>query len=148
MPQPDHAVAERARADHAPMAEMNTTPLIDVLLVLLIMFVITIPVATHSVDMDLPRDCADCPAVDPTVNRLTIDGADRLAWNGSIVGESQLAALLVAARDLPQEPELQFEPAASASYRASARVLRLVERSGVTRFGFVGNAKYRTFGAR
>lgn len=148
MPQPDHAVAERARADHAPMAEMNTTPLIDVLLVLLIMFVITIPVATHSVDMDLPRDCADCPAVDPTVNRLTIDGADRLAWNGSIVGESQLAALLVAARDLPQEPELQFEPAASASYQASARVLRLVERSGVTRFGFVGNEKYRTFGAR
>ncbi|MEC9068409.1 MAG: biopolymer transporter ExbD [Pseudomonadota bacterium] len=127
------------------MAERNTKPLIDVLLVLLIMFVITIPVATHSVDMDLPRDCA---AVDPTVNRLTIDGVDRLAWNGSIVGESHLAALLVAARDLPQERELRFEPAASASYRASARVLRLVERSGVTRFGFVGNEKYRTFGAR
>ena len=131
-----------------PLGEMNTTPLIDVMLVLLIMFVITIPVATHSVDVDLPSECDTCPDVDLLKNKLVVDVDDRLLWNGAFVSERQLGALLIESRDMPTEPELQFEPAARASYQASARALRLIEASGVTRFGFVGNERYRTFASR
>lgn len=134
--------------DSAPIGEINTTPLIDVMLVLLIMFVITIPVATHSVEIDLPRECGDCPPTDPVRNKLSIDASDRLLWNGAGVDEPQLAALLAATRAMAVEPELQFEPAARASYRASARTLRLIQMSGVSRFGFVGNEKYRTLAQR
>ena len=130
------------------MGEINTTPLIDVMPVLLIMFVITIPAATHSIDVDLPSDCSDCPATDTIKNRITIDTSDRMLWNGTPVSERQLGALLVQTREMPVEPELQFEPAAMAGYAASARVLRLIELSGVSKFGFVGNEKYRTFAQR
>lgn len=114
------------------------------MLVLLIMFVITIPVATHSVEIDLPRECSDCPPTDPIRNKLSIDASDRLSWNGTGVDERQLAAT----RAMAVEPELQFEPAARASYRVSARTLRLIQMSGVSRFGFVGNEKYRTLAQR
>ena len=136
------------KPDPQPIGEINTTPLIDVMLVLLIMFVITIPASTHSVVVDLPRDCRVCPPVNALKNKLAIDGADRLLWNGTPVSEAQLGALLVESREMPTEPELQFEPAAPASYDASARALRLIEASGVSKFGFVGNEKYRTFAAR
>lgn len=133
------------KVESGPMAEMNTTPLIDVMLVLLIMFIITIPLATHAVEVDLPRDCSGCPTPDQISNKVVIDGADRVLWNGTPVTQRQLAALLQQTRDLPTEPELQFEPAATASYAASARTLNTIERSGVTRFGFVGNERYRQF---
>lgn len=128
-----------------PMGEMNTTPLIDVMLVLLIMFIITIPVATHSVAIDLPTDCPGCPAPDRVANKIVIDEGDRLLWNGTPIADEQLAPLLAQTLLLPVEPELQFEPAARASYAASARALGVIEASGVTRFGFVGNERYRTF---
>lgn len=131
-----------------PMSEMNTTPLIDVMLVLLIMFVITIPAATHSVDIDVGiSECLDCP-LDPVKNRVVIDGDDTVRWNDKPVTQSQLAALLQQTRALPVEPELQFEPDANASYNSSARTLATIEASGVTRFGFVGNERYRQFAAR
>lgn len=128
-----------------PMAEMNTTPLIDVLLVLLIMLIITIPVATHSVEIDLPRDCRDCPSLGSVKNKIVIDPADRVLWNGAPVARNQLAALLQQTRDLPVEPELQFEPDANASYALSAQTLNIIKASGVTKFGFVGNERYRSF---
>lgn len=127
------------------MAEMNTTPLIDVMLVLLIMFVITIPVATHSVDIDLPGDCADCPPTDPVRNKIVVDASDTILWNGEPVREGQLAALLRQTTQLPIEPELQFEPEAFASYETSARTMNVIKTSGVTKFGFVGNERYRNF---
>ena len=131
-----------------PMGEINTTPLIDVMLVLLIMFVITIPAATNSVDVDVgTSECFDCP-LDPVKNRLVIDSDDTVRWNGEPVRQAQLAALLQQSRALPVEPELQFEPAANASYDASARTLATIKASGVTRFGFVGNERYRQFAAR
>lgn len=134
--------------DSRPLGEINTTPLIDVMLVLLIMFVITIPAATHSVEVDLPRDCANCPDIDKVKNRIVIDGGDRILWNGSTVNHAQLGALLAETRRMPVEPELQFEPVSQASYDASARTLHAIEAAGITRFGFVGNEKYRTFAAR
>lgn len=130
-----------------PLADINTTPLIDVLLVLLVMLVITIPAATHSLDVDVATCGDDCsvPPLDPLRNRLVLDAMDRTLWNGQIVNEGQLAAALTATRQLPVEPELQFAPDAAASYDAAAHTLRTVKASGVTKFGFVGNERFRTF---
>lgn len=135
----EQAVPER------PIAGINTTPLIDVMLVLLIMFVITIPVVTHSVDVDLPGEpCHECSLSELT-NKVTVTASDTLLWNSEPVSEMQLAGLLAQTRTLAVEPELQFEPDANASYSLSARTLAAIEASGVTRFGFVGNERYRQF---
>ena len=130
-----------------PMGEMNTTPLIDVLLVLLIMFIISMPAATHSVEIDLPDPCRECPLppLSQVSNKVTIDAQDRVLWNGHPVAPRELAALLARVEDMAIEPELQFEPTARASYEVSARTLNTIKASGVTRFGFVGNERYRQF---
>ena len=135
--------------DGAPMMEMNMTPLIDVLLVLLIMFIITIPVATHSVDIDLPQPNPNPPPVDvePEKNKLVLTQDDRMLWNGGEINEGDLVNLLQQSLAMNPEPELQFEPEPLASYEASARTLQIIKASGVTKFGFVGNERYRTFGS-
>ena len=130
----------------APMAEMNMTPLIDVLLVLLIMFVITIPIAAHSTDVDLPTGTTQSP--NEVVNKIVVTEGGAVLWNGEQVSERQLVTLLDAASSLDPEPELQFEPDANASYDLAARTLRTIQASPVTKFGFVGNEKYREFEAR
>ena len=129
-----------------PMGEINTTPLIDVMLVLLIMIIMTIPVSTHSLDFDLPRP--EPPVAEPIFrvkNSLVLTGSGQLVWNRAPITDGQLARLLANVRAIRPEPEVQFEPAASVSYERSAEVLRIVEASRVTRFGFVGNEKYRVF---
>lgn len=135
--------------DGDPMIDMNMTPLIDVLLVLLIMFIITIPVATHSVDIDLPS--GDPPPqdiqIDPIKNKLVLTSTDQILWNAEPVNQGQLVTLLQETTQMAVEPELQFEPEAQASYDLSAKVLQVIKSSGVTKFGFVGNEKYRVFGA-
>ncbi len=136
--------------DGAPMLEMNMTPLIDVLLVLLIMFIITIPVATHSVDIDLPQpsnEPVDPEDIDPIKNKIVLTQTDEILWNGDAINEGELVRNLNVTREMALEPELQFEPEALASYELSARVLNVIKASGVTKFGFVGNERYRTFGA-
>jgi len=134
--------------DGAPMMEMNMTPLIDVLLVLLIMFIITIPVATHSVDIDLPAPSETPPdaIVDPIKNKLVLTAENQILWNAEPVTQGQLTTLLQETLTIEPEPELQFEPEAQASYDLSAKVLNIIKASGVTKFGFVGNEKYRQFG--
>ena len=134
--------------DGAPMMEMNMTPLIDVLLVLLIMFIITIPVATHSVDIDLPAP-SDVPqdiTVEPEKNKLILSAQNEILWNGNVIDMGQLRTLLEQTKSINPEPKLQFEPEARASYDLSAKVLQIIKASGVTKFGFVGNEQYRTFG--
>jgi biopolymer transport protein ExbD len=133
--------------DGAPMMEMNMTPLIDVLLVLLIMFIITIPVATHSVDIDLPTPSPPTDIiVEPVKNKLVLNAAGQILWNGNAINEANLVSLLNQSKAMTPEPELQFEPEARASYELAARVLNLIKASGVTKFGFVGNEQYRVFG--
>lgn len=136
--------------DGAPMIAMNMTPLIDVLLVLLIMFIITIPVATHSVDIDLPQPSqqpVNPEDIDPIQNKIVLTATDEVLWNGDAIDESELVRNLNLTRAIVPEPELQFEPEGTASYELSARVLNVIKASGVTKFGFVGNERYRTFGA-
>jgi biopolymer transport protein ExbD len=136
------------KLDGEPMLDMNMTPLIDVLLVLLIMFIITIPVATHSVDIDLPQPDPNPPPVliEPVKNKLVLTPQDQILWNGTAITEGQLRTILAESTKMTPEPELQFEPEALASYSLSARVLQDIKVSGVTKFGFVGNDKYREFG--
>jgi biopolymer transport protein ExbD len=135
------------KLDGEPMMEMNMTPLIDVLLVLLIMFIITIPVATHSVDIDLPQPQPNDtpPPIDPVKNKLVLTPQDQILWNGTAISEGQLVSTLGETTTMAVEPELQFEPEGMASYELSARVLDIIKKSGVTKFGFVGNDKYRDF---
>ena len=134
--------------DGAPMMEMNMTPLIDVLLVLLIVFIMSIPVATHSVDIDLPAPNPNPPpvTVEPDKNKLVLTATDQILWNGTAIQEGDLVNLLSASTRMAVEPELQFEPEPLASYDLSAKVLQIIKASGVTKFGFVGNERYRTFG--
>ncbi len=135
--------------DGEPMMEMNTTPLIDVMLVLLIMFIITIPVATHAINIDLPAPSNDPPPpdqIDPIVNKIVITPAGEILWNAMPINSNELVRNLQETLTFDVEPELQFEPDANASYDLSARVLNIIKASGVTKFGFVGNEKYRAFG--
>ena len=136
--------------DGEPMMDMNMTPLIDVLLVLLIMFIITIPVATHAVNIDLPQPNPNPPPedqIDPIKNKIVLTQTDEILWNGDTLSEAELVRNLNLTREIVPEPELQFEPEALASYELSARVLNVIKASGVTKFGFVGNERYRTFGS-
>ncbi len=136
------------KLDGEPFIDMNMTPLIDVLLVLLIMFIITIPVATHSVDIDLPQ--GEPPPTDiviePVKNKLVLTQDNQILWNADTISQGQLVTLLQETTQMAVEPELQFEPEALASYDLTAKVLQIIKASGVTKFGFVGNEKYRVFG--
>jgi biopolymer transport protein ExbD len=135
--------------DGQPMMEMNTTPLIDVMLVLLIMLMITIPPVTHMVDIDLPTDSSDLenePPIDPVVNKIFIEENGAILWNGSAVSQQQIADFLRQTKAMTPEPELQFQPMPNAPYVTVDEVLAVVKRSEITKFGFVGNENYRVFG--
>ena len=133
------------RDDGSPMMEMNMTPLIDVLLVLLIMFIITIPIQTHAVKVDLPVNDPNAvkPPVDPEKNKITIDPAGVIAWNGNPVDEVTLRQYLDTSARMSPEPELHFQPDPQARYEVVDRTLAVVKRSEVTKLGFIGNEQYR-----
>ncbi|MDP3550454.1 MAG: biopolymer transporter ExbD [Novosphingobium sp.] len=135
------------QSDGEPMMEMNTTPLIDVMLVLLIMFIITIPVATHAVNIDLPQPSPPNPnqTVDPIKNKLILNNAGQILWNGVPTTEGQLVSLLQATKAMNPEPELQFQPEEYASYEIANRMMKIITDSKVTKFGFVGNENFATF---
>ncbi len=130
------------RDENEPMMDMNTTPLIDVMLVLLIMFIITIPVQTHAVKIDLPIADNSPSNVDPEKNKVMIDPAGTITWNGTPIDLAQLATYLEQTKALPVEPELQVQPDPYARYIVVDRVLAVIKRSGVGKLGFVGNEQY------
>ena len=141
-----HEEVEMAKAPAAggqsPIVDLNTTPLIDVMLVLLVMFIITVPIQTHAVKLDLPVPCADCPQVDARKNELAITKAGEFLWNGAPITQAQLRHQLDAVGRMRPQPELHFRPDAEARYEIVDHVLVLVKRAGVTTLGFVGNERY------
>lgn len=137
---PTHAALRRS---HRPMSAMNITPLIEVMLVLLIMFIMVIPLATHAVQIPIPTGDAEKPILE--TNTVYIDSTDHLYWNGQAVNREELLNQLAATAARPEEPLVQFEPDRLASYDASAKTIALIKDSGVTKFAFVGNHKYRDF---
>jgi len=136
------------REDGEPMGEMNTTPLIDVMLVLLIMFIITIPIQTHAVKIDLPVNDPNNrqkPPIDPIKNKISVDQAGSILWNGSPIDEVTLRLYLDRTKAMNPEPELHVQPDANARYEVVDRVLAVIKRAEVTKMGFVGNEQYGSF---
>ena len=128
--------------DGAPMIEMNMTPLIDVLLVLLVMFIITIPVMTHAVKLDMPRPTNAPQQSDPVVINLEIDFDGTVLWNGSPVTVDALDGYFRREAANDPQPELHIRPNKRASYDIVARVLAAAQRNGLLKIGFVGNEQF------
>lgn len=124
------------------MGEMNTTPLIDVMLVLLIMFIITIPVQTHAVKLDLPPPNNNPSDVDPVFNQVDIDFLSNIYWNKEPVDLETLRGYMRQSAALPTEPELRLRPEALAKYEVVDQVMAEAQQAGITKMGFVGNEAY------
>ena len=130
-------------AEGEPMMDINTTPLIDVMLVLLIMFIITIPVQTHAVKLDLPApNNAPPPPILPTKNEVAITNTDQILWNGTPVELTVLRQYLDQSQTLNPIPELHIRPAQDARYEVVDNVLAQTKRANITKMGFVGNEAY------
>jgi biopolymer transport protein ExbD len=129
-----------------PIMDINTTPLIDVLLVLLIMFIITIPIQTHAVKLDLPQsDGSPPPPVDPIKNKIVITAAGALLWNGAPVNTQQLRQYLEVSQQMDPLPELHLQPEPTARYEVVDQVLAITKQAKVEKMGFVGNEQYANF---
>ncbi len=132
---------------HRPIATINTTPLIDMMLVLLIMFIVAIPLNTHKVPLELPP-----PGPGPTdprpIHRLDIDGANGVFWDGRAITTGELRARLAAMTTDPAEPALHLAADGGARYELVDQILADVQRAGVTRLGFVNNAQFEAAIAR
>lgn len=134
-----------AQREPRPLVEMNTTPLIDVMLVLLVMFIITIPTQTHSIKLDLPQGSPPLVQVNKTANELAITAGNAILWNGQVVSRDVLAEELSASARMDPQPELHLRPAPYARYELVDEVLATAKRTGVTRIGFVDNEQYQNF---
>ena len=129
------------RADPNGDPDINTTPLIDVMLVMLVMFIITIPPPTHSVDITLPGVDAGRAEVRDE-NRVTIDTADVIRWNGEAVDLAQLGALVKATSERPDPATLMFEPEARARYLRVDQAIGAIRRNGGSTIAFRGIERY------
>jgi biopolymer transport protein ExbD len=127
--------------DTQPISEINTTPLVDVMLVLLIMFIITIPVADHKLPLDLPVP-RPTEAAPPPVNRLDLDAAGRLYWNGAPIGAEELGSRLASHAADAADPVLHMNADAETRYERFDEVLAAVRGAGVDRIGFVDQSRF------
>ena len=127
-----------------PMMDINTTPLIDILLVLLIMFIITIPVMTHAVKLDMPRPTdAPPPPVRPEVIDIEIDFDGTILWNGTPVTVDALEGYFRTESQKDPQPELHLRPDKRSRYDVVARVLASAQRNRMKKIGFVNVAEFR-----
>ena len=135
---------QRGDGDAEVMIEINTTPLIDVMLVLLIMLIITIPVQMHATKLNMPNPNSTPPPTDPIVVDLEIDFDGTILWNHNVVtSETQLLNYLRQTAQAEPQPEVHLRPNRLARYGAVARVLADAQRLNVTKIGFVGNEQYQ-----
>ena len=130
-----------------PMIDMNVTPLIDVMLVLLIMFIITIPIQTHAVKLDLPvnQNNQPPPPIDTVKNKVVVSADGKILWNGAPVSQEQLRQYLDITQQMNPIPELHLQPDATARYELVDEVLAVTKHAHVEKMGFVGNEAYMTF---
>jgi biopolymer transport protein ExbD len=129
-------------ADGEVMVEMNTTPLIDVMLVLLVLLIVTLPVQTHAVKLDMPAPNSTPPTVEPETVDLGVDFDGTVTWNGAAVDRSTMDSYFEdAARKNPQ-PEIHVNANRLAKYDAVAKVLADAQRLGATHIGFTGIDQY------
>jgi biopolymer transport protein ExbD len=125
------------------MMDINTTPLIDVMLVLIIMLIITIPAQLHSVNLDMPVVTSTPPKTDPVVVKIDIEADATLRWNGQILADRQaLQAKLAEAAALQPQPELHIRSHAKAKYETTAAVLAGAQRAGLSKLGIVGTERF------
>ena len=125
------------------MVEMNTTPLIDVMLVLLIMFIITIPPQTHAVRMNMPTNTQSAPPKPPEIVRIDVDFDGTIGWNGELVSNrADLEARLYRLAQMPDQPEVHLRPNKLVTYKYVAMVMAEAQRLGVTKIGIIGNEQF------
>jgi biopolymer transport protein ExbD len=136
-----------ASAEGEPMMDINTTPLIDVMLVLLIMFIITIPLQTHAVKLDLPQDQPNQqpPPIDPVKNKIVVTPQNQVLWNGTPIDLTRLRQYLDVTQTMNPIPELHLQPDPNARYELVDEVLAVTKRARVEKMGFVGNEAYANF---
>jgi biopolymer transport protein ExbD len=125
------------------MVDINTTPLIDVMLVLLIMLIITIPIQTHAVKMNMPIGPSTPPPKPPEIIRIDVDFDGTIGWNGVVVSsDAELQGKLAAVAALPDQPEVHLRPNKLVTYKSVAHVMASAQRLGVTKIGLVGNEQF------
>src|SRR3954453_896715 len=125
------------------MMDINTTPLIDVMLVLIIMLIITIPVQLHAVNLNMPTGTPPPPLAPPVVVTIDVDFDGTVLWNGEALPDRQaLEARLQQAAAIPDQPEVHIRPNKLVEYRSVAAVLASAQRLGVTKLGMVGNEQF------
>ncbi|MDO9284856.1 MAG: biopolymer transporter ExbD [Aquabacterium sp.] len=123
--------------------DINTTPLIDVMLVLIIMLIITIPIQTHAVKMNMPVGPSSAPPKPPEIVRIDVDFDGTIGWNGVIVPDrAELENRLAQVAALPDQPEVHLRPNKLVSYKVVAMVMASAQRLGVTKIGLVGNEQF------
>jgi biopolymer transport protein ExbD len=135
-------VGSSGGGDQEVMIEMNMTPLIDVMLVLIIMFIITIPIQNHSVNLNMPTNAPSKPTEPPVVINLDVDFDGTVSWNGVTVDAATLEAKLTEVANTANQPEVHLKPNALADYASVARVMAAAQRLGVTKIGMVGNEQF------
>jgi biopolymer transport protein ExbD len=129
--------------DPEVMVDINTTPLIDVMLVLLIMLIITIPIQTHAVKLNMPVGAPPPPPVPPEVVTIEIDFDGTLIWNGRVVPDRQeLEARLRAAADAQEQPEVHLRPNKLVKYESVAMVMASAQRLGMKKIVLIGNEQF------
>ncbi len=128
--------------EDAPMMEMNMTPLIDVMLVLLILFIITIPIQTHAVKMNMPIPSTTPPKEPRPPIRVDIDFDGTIGWNGVAVTRDELQAKLREVAAEPDQQEVHMRPNKLVTYKDVAFVMASAQRLGVTKIGLVGNEQF------
>ena len=125
------------------MIDINTTPLIDVMLVLLVMLIITLPIQLHSVNLNMPVGNPPPPLVKPEVLKIDIDNQGRIWWNGEVLPDrASLEERLTGASQQPVQPELHLRPDKAAKYEVVAAVLTSAQRLGLTRIGIIGSEQF------
>ncbi|MEP7210732.1 MAG: biopolymer transporter ExbD [Alphaproteobacteria bacterium] len=133
------AMNAAALKDGEPNSEINTTPLIDVMLVLLIMLIVTIPPQRQAVSLDTPRQSNEAPAVQPPDPiRIAIDFDGAVSWNGASVDRNELERRLLIEAHRPTQPEIHIEPHRLAEYKYVAAVMASAQRLGIQKMGVVG----------